>query len=239
MADLAELQAPHLPLMRAALAAASPRGARVALDLACGAGGKTDWLAELCAPGAVVAGLDLDRGALAEARARRPGAPWLAGDAAALPLRPGSAELIWCVAALGLFAEPGRALAEAAAALAPGGALVLATAGERWVRRRVWGPDASAALGAAPPPADDLGADLAEALRAAGLGAVSLAAYLLDPPGLAPPAARLPLAELAPLAPLAVGEPEPLPGLLVAAGRRLTAGPAGDPRGRPSARPPR
>ncbi|HMQ34630.1 MAG TPA: methyltransferase domain-containing protein [Chloroflexaceae bacterium] len=219
MADLAGLQAPHLPLMRAALAAASPRGARVALDLACGPGGKTAWLAGLCAPGALVAGLDLDRGALAAARSALPGFAWLAGDALALPLRPASAGLIWCVAALGLFADPGRALGEAAEALAPGGALVVATAGERWVRRREWAPGAVEAPRAATPPADDLGADLAEALRTAGLGQVSLAAYLLDPPGLAPRAALLPLADLGPAAPLAVGEPEPLPVLLVAAGR--------------------
>ncbi|NTU79743.1 MAG: hypothetical protein HGA45_10135, partial [Chloroflexales bacterium] len=48
----------------------------------------------------------------------------------------------------------------------------------------------------------------------------SLAAYLLAPPGLAPHEAMLPLADLAPAEPLDIGEPEPLPLLLVGVGRR-------------------
>lgn len=220
MHEYAALHAPHLALLRAALAAASPRGARVAVDLACGDGGKTPWLADLCAPGALVLGLDRERAALAGARAAGAGPAWLAADAARLPLRPGSVDLIWCVAALGLFADPGAALAEAAAALAPGGALVVATATERWVRPRAW-PEGGTGLAGArtPPPADDLGADLGEALAGAGLGELALAAYLLDPPGLAPGAALAPLADLAPARPLTVGEPEPLAVLLVGVGR--------------------
>lgn len=220
MPDWTDLHGPHLELMRAALGAASPRGSGVAVDLGCGAGGKTPWLAGACAPGALVIGLDRDRGALAEARAGAPGGLWLAADAMGLPLRPGAAGLIWCVAALGLFGDQGRALGEAAAALVPGGALVVAAAGERWVRRRRWPAGLAPDPTAPPPPADDLGADLAAALAGAGLAGVSLAAYLLEPPGLDPRAALLPLADLAPAAPLGVGEPEPLPVLLVARGLR-------------------
>lgn len=221
MSDASELHAPHLALLRAALAAASPPGARVAADLGCGAGAKTPWLAACCAPGALVLGLDLDRAALRRARAGSAAGAWLAADAQRLPLRAGALDLIWCVAALGLFADQGLALREAAAALAPGGALVVATASERWVRPRRWAPGAVAGLrGASAAPADDLGADLGAALEAAGLRQASLAAYLLDPPGLDPAAAQLPLAELAPAEPLEVGEPEPLPVLLVAVGRR-------------------
>jgi SAM-dependent methyltransferase len=222
MCDYADLHGPHLALMRAALAAASPAGARVAVDLGCGTGGKTPWLAARCAPGAMVLGLDLDRPALATARgaahaAETPlayGGAWVAADALALPLRPRSVDLIWCVAALGLFADQGRALREAAAALAPGGALVVMSAGERWVRPRVWTPNTAmkrlglsadgyrlsamfTPTGPPPPPADGLGAEMGEALAAAGLGAVTLGAYLLDPPGLDPLAAMLPLADLA------------------------------------------
>lgn len=226
MHDYTELHGPHLGLLRAALAAASPPGARVAIDLACGAGGKTPWLAGLCAPDALVLGLDLDHTAL-EVAMRAPGTAvarlgaWAAADALALPLRPGVAGLIWCVAALALFADRGRALREVAAALAPGGALVVTSAGERWVRPRIWAAGIAAPAGPPPPPADDLGAELGEALTAAGFGDVTLAAYLLDPPGLDPQAALLPLADLVDAAPLAVGEPEPLPVLLVAMGRRL------------------
>jgi SAM-dependent methyltransferase len=242
MPDHAALHEPHAALLRAALQAASPPGAQVALDLACGAGAKTPWLAACAAPGALLIGLDLDREALRAA----PRGSRVAADAHALPVRPASLDLIWCVAALGLFAAPGsqdgakplRALAEARRALRPGGALIVATATERWARPRRWPPALAAILAATPPPppADDLGADLRELLEAAGLRDVRLAAYLLDPPGLAPVAALLPLlgwetlrplaearlgpAELAACAASAAEEPEPeaLPVLLVAAG---------------------
>jgi SAM-dependent methyltransferase len=207
MFDHAALHEPHAGLLRAALELASPRGAAAAVDLACGAGAKTAWLAALCAPGALVVGVDAERGALRTA----PAGVWVAGDAHALPLRSASCDLIWCVAALGLFADPARALAEARRALRPGGALVLAVAGERWVRLRAAAPPL-----AAPPPADGLGDELRDALEAAGLRAGPLAAYLLDPPGLAPLDAAFPLAELDGASP---GEPEPRPVLLVAVGR--------------------
>ena len=219
MPDFTTLHAPHLALLRAALEAASRPGARVAVDMACGAGGKTAWLAGVCAPGATVLGLDCDREALQVAHGTAPGGAWLAVDAHRLPLRPGSVELLWCVVALALFADQGQALAEAWQALAPGGTLVVATATERWVRPRRW---AASHVGAAPP-ADDLGADLRAGLAAAGPGEVTLAAYLLEPPGLPLLAARLPLADLAPAVPLVIGEPEPLPVLLVAALRRASA----------------
>lgn len=220
MSDRYTLDEAHRALLAAALAAASPRGARVALDLACGAGGKTPWLAGCCAPGALVLGLDADRGALALARAGDPARPWLAGDALRLPVRPRSLDLIWCVAALGLFADQAMALREAAAALAPGGTMVVATAGERWVRPRRWTPGAAAVPGAAAPlPADGLGDELREGLERAGLAGAGLAAYLLEPPGLAPREALLPLAELAGVTPQDIGEPEVLPVLLVATGR--------------------
>lgn len=207
----AALHEPHEVLLRAALEAASPRGAGVAVDLACGEGAKTPWLAALCAPGALVVAVDVDRGALRAARG-----PRLAGDAHTLPLRDASCDLIWCVAALGLFADAARALAEARRALLPGGALVLAVAGERWVRLRSAPPSVvgTASLGV-PPPADGLGDELRDTLTAAGLAVGPLAAYLLDPPGLAPLAAALPLADLADALP---DEPEPRPVLLVASG---------------------
>lgn len=220
MCDPHGLQADHLELIHGALAAASPRGARMALDLACGAGAKTTWLAERCAPGAVVLGIDLDRAALGAARASSPAGVWVVADALSLPLRPGSVELVWCVAALGLFADQRRALAEMTMALAPGGALVVATAGERWVRPRRWPSGVAEALRGAPRPADDLGAELREALAGAGLIDLALVAYLLDPPGLAPLDATLPLAELESVAPSEIGEPEVLPVLLVGVGRQ-------------------
>lgn len=210
---ICELHAPHAELLRSALVAASPRGARAALDLGCGAGAKTPWLADCAAPGALVVGLELDHMAL---RAAPPG-QWLAGDAHTLPLRDASFDIIWCVAALGLFRAPGRALAEMRRALCPGGALVVAVAGERWVRlREVRDPTIARPL----VPADGLGDELQEPLARAGLEPLALGAYLLDPPGLPLRAAALPLAELGDG--VEPGEPEPRTLLLVATARRLT-----------------
>jgi SAM-dependent methyltransferase len=214
MADYDSLHEPHAPLLRAALEAASPAGAAVGLDLGCGRGGKTPWLAARCGPAPLAVGLDVDRAAL-----RAGAGPRLAADAHALPLRPGSVGLIWAVAALGALRDPALALAEARRALRPGGALVAAVAGERWVRLRS-APGAPPAGGplppAPPPPADGLGDELREALAGAGLRDVALAAYLLEPPGLGLLAAALPLAELGG----EPGEPEPRPVLLVAVGYR-------------------
>jgi SAM-dependent methyltransferase len=208
MANCAELHAPHLALLRSALLAASPRGARVALDLGCGAGAKTPWLAACAAPGALVLGLDRDLAAL---RAAPPSA-WLAGDAHALPLRDDACDLIWCVAVLGLLAEPAAALAELRRVLRPGGTLVLAVAGERWVRLRERRAPVGDSLLV---PADGLGDELREPLARAGLTCAAVRAFLLDPPGLEPHLAALPLADGGDAA--APGDPEPRAVLLIAA----------------------
>lgn len=236
--DCEALREPHTALLRAALDLASPPGARMALDLACGRGTTTSWLAAQSGPGALVVGLDYDGAALHLARLAHPAAQFVQADVHRLPLHSASADLVWCVAALGLFADPGGALAEACRVLRPGGALVVAVATQRWVRLRHWPAALAAGLAGPPPapPADELGADLEALLRAAGLKAIALQAYLLAPAGLAPRAALLPLLSWQALAPLAANldpvtqaaclasaaaepEPEPRPVLLVAAAR--------------------
>ncbi|NWF80222.1 MAG: class I SAM-dependent methyltransferase [Chloroflexi bacterium] len=236
--DYEALREPHTALLRAALELASPPGARVALDLACGHGTTTSWLAAQSGPGALVVGLDHDGAALHLARLAHPAAQFVQADAHRLPLRSASADLVWCVAALGLFADPGGALAEVRRVLRPGGVLVVASATQRWVRLRHWPAALAAGLAGPPPtpPADELGAELEALLHAAGLKAIALQAYLLAPAGLAPRAALLPLLSWQALAPLAANldpatqaaclasaaaepEAEPRPVLLVAMAR--------------------
>lgn len=213
MADYAALHAPHAELLRAALERATPRGATLALDLGCGPGAKTGWLAACAAPNALVVGADIDRVAL---RIAGTGA-WLAADAHALPLRSASIELVWCVATLSLFDDQRRALAEVCRVLQPGGTFVVAVATERWVRLRVCPPGTTLPT-TSQLPADDLGAELGDALVAAGLEASTLAAYLLDPPGLALAAAAMPLLDHEHESALDE-EPEMRSVLLVATGR--------------------
>lgn len=237
MPDCEALREPHAALVRAALEALSPVGAAVALDLACGAGATTSWLAAQARPDAVTLGLDCDRAALRSAQARLPTIQFIGADVQRLPLRAATADLIWCVAALGLFVDPVGALAEMRRILRPGGALVVVSATLAWVRPRHWPLALRASLSSrlSLPPADDLGADLSEQLHAAGLRDVALCAYLLDPPiqdrltamlplvswdALAPFAADLDPATRAACMELATIEPEPelLPVLLAASG---------------------
>jgi len=205
-----DLATTHTELLRAALALATPFAAQVVLDLASGVGLRTPWLVETALPGALVLAVDNNHAALTQFA----GDHRLVADAHDLPLRSASVDLVWCVAALRLFTRPRRALSEVRRVVRTGGALVVTVAGERWVRRRSWAPQASLPL--ALPPADDLGTELLLELHAAGFPHAHLAAYLLDPPGLAPLPARLPLADLGALHPLALGEPEIAPILLVA-----------------------
>ncbi|NNJ09717.1 class I SAM-dependent methyltransferase [Chloroflexales bacterium ZM16-3] len=236
---LDDLHAPYAALLRAALALASPSGARLAVDIGCGPGLKSGWLAECLAPGGLLLGLDIDRVAVAEAARLRPGG-WLVADGRDLPMRARCTDICWCVAALELFESPQMALAEARRVLRPGGALVVAAATQLWVRPRAWPAGVSAAWAdrAPPGPADGLGDDLAEALAGAGFAEAYLRAYLLDPPGPDLARAALPLAAWHDLAPHlearltpderaacaeaeALAEPEPLAVLLVATGSCL------------------
>jgi SAM-dependent methyltransferase len=236
LSALEDLHAPYADLLRAALALASPPGARQAVDIGCGPGLKASWLADRMAPGGLLIGVDIDRATVAAAARTRPGG-WLVADARDLPVQTARAEICWCVAALELFESPDLALSEARRVLCAGGTLVVATATQRWARPRPW-PEALYAAWAErepPPPADGLGDDLAESLAAAGFAAITLRAYLLGPPSRGLARAALPLAAWESLAPAVAGvlapdslaacveaealaEPDPLPLLLVATG---------------------
>jgi len=114
-----------------ALAESVARFARVpddgaVVDVATGTGLAARALSRLH-PRARIAGVDISGGMLAVARAALPDAEWIEHDATELPLPAASADLILCVTALHLFADPQRAIAEWARVLRPGGRTVTAT----------------------------------------------------------------------------------------------------------------
>ena len=114
-------------VQRAALSEALravPAGAR-ALDLGCGTGRLTSWLA---GAGLGVVGVDGSEPMLQQARARGVAAPLARADAAALPFADGALGLVLSVGVLAVFAPDeerfAAVLGEAARVLAPGGSLV-------------------------------------------------------------------------------------------------------------------
>ena len=117
--------------MHRALATSVARFARVpddgaVLDVATGTGLIARALAQLH-PRLAITGVDVSGGMLAVARDALPSAEWVESDAAELSLAAASIDLITCVTALHLFAEPARAIAEWARVLRPGGRVVTAT----------------------------------------------------------------------------------------------------------------
>lgn len=113
--------------------------ARTALDVGCGTGHFTRWLAGRL-PGVV--GLDRTLAMLAEARRRDPGLPLVQGDAHRLPIRSGAVDLSVFVTTLEFVEEPAQALAEAVRVARQG---VLVVALNRWSVggfSRRWGRDA-------------------------------------------------------------------------------------------------
>ncbi len=210
LVDLDELHAPLVPLLQLVLAQVPSGHGRVALDVACGGGRKSGWLAERLLPEGRVIGIDRDVTALRVAQQHNPGMSfvWLAGDAQELPLRANVADMVWCMAALGLFVDADLALRELRRVLRPGGTIIVATGAQLWVRARHPPPDLAVPLAAAYaqalatggspiPPADDLGADLAAQLTRAGLAEVVVRAFLPTTPfaDTSPLAAELALAD--------------------------------------------
>jgi ubiquinone/menaquinone biosynthesis C-methylase UbiE len=107
--------------------AALQPGERV-LDLACGTGIVARLAAERVGPAGTIAGLDINPGMLAVARAAAPPAAAIAwhqapADATALP--DGAFDVVVCQMGLQFFADKAAALREAYRVLAPGGRIVL------------------------------------------------------------------------------------------------------------------
>ena len=95
-------------------------GAGLVLDLGCGRGYWTRYLAER-----KIAAVGVERAIDRAALAGRHG-PVMAGDAADLPVADGSVDVVWCLHVLHHLSDPARALVEVRRVLRPGGALVMA-----------------------------------------------------------------------------------------------------------------
>lgn len=111
---------------------AAPRARRV-LDVGAGTGALLARLRE-ARPGLRAAALDLAPGMAAAARARLGAAAVTAGDAEALPFRPGAFDLVVSTSTFQWLTRLEPALAEARRVLAPGGTLALALFGARTLR---------------------------------------------------------------------------------------------------------
>lgn len=117
--------------------------ARSTLEVGCGTGHFTRWLASQLPR---VVGLDQSTAMLAEARRYHPVLPLIRGDAHVLPIRSRAVDLSVFVLTLEFLEEPAQALAEAIR-VARQGLLVVAL--NRWSRggfSRRWGGDARGAL---------------------------------------------------------------------------------------------
>jgi SAM-dependent methyltransferase len=128
---LAAYQRSHAAELRAMIGSLPlPPGARV-LDLACGAGLYTCWLAERVGPQGMVVGLDIEPAFLTEAGAAV-SAAGLKGrvrlqraDGALLPFDDASFDLAWCAQSLYSLPEPHAALRELARVTRPGGIVAI------------------------------------------------------------------------------------------------------------------
>lgn len=99
------------------------------LDVACGTGFVTRSVAPIAGPTGRVAGLDLNAGMIATARAlpTPPGAPidWHEGSALELPFADGEFRVVICQQGVQFFPDPARALAEMARVAAPDARIVV------------------------------------------------------------------------------------------------------------------
>lgn len=97
------------------------------LDVACGTGVVARAAREVVGPSGRVVGVDLSPAMLEVARDARPDLEWMQGDAEDLPFAEAEFDVALCQSALFFFADPGRAVAEMARVVVPGGVVALQT----------------------------------------------------------------------------------------------------------------
>lgn len=116
----------HRDLAYAVADFAALDGVRVVLDVATGTGLVLRAIAARY-PHVRLIGVDISAGMLEVARDELPCGNFVEGRAEQLPVRDGTIDLVTCVTAMHLMADPGLVFAEIARAMAPRGRLVLAT----------------------------------------------------------------------------------------------------------------
>jgi len=107
------------------VAAAVPEGGRV-LEVACGTGISTDYLARALRPGTEIVASDLNQAMIDYAVARRgalPGVSFQRADALDLPYAGGGFDAVVCQFGVMFFPDKAKGLAEMARVLKPGGVL--------------------------------------------------------------------------------------------------------------------
>lgn len=97
------------------------------LDVACGTGVVARTARDVVGPDGRVVGVDLNAAMLDVARDARPDVEWVPGDAESLPFDDDEFAVALCQSALFFFADPGRAVAEMARVVVPGGVVGLQT----------------------------------------------------------------------------------------------------------------
>lgn len=99
-----------------------------ALDVGCGPGNFTGFLARAVGPSGVAVGLDASDSMLSKAVATNGAeAAYLRGDAESLPFQSDSFDAVCCLAALYLMNDPYAAIAESVRVLRPGGRIAILT----------------------------------------------------------------------------------------------------------------
>jgi ubiquinone/menaquinone biosynthesis C-methylase UbiE len=117
--------------------------ARSLVEIGCGTGHFSEWLAERSIR---VVGVERAPAMLAEMRRNLPGIPAVLGDAHGLPFRDGVSDLVLFVTTLEFLDDPERALAEAVRVARQGIILMVLNRWSVGGLSRRWGPQASKPL---------------------------------------------------------------------------------------------
>jgi SAM-dependent methyltransferase len=128
---LAAYHRAHAAELRVMIAELPLRPGDRVLDMACGAGTYSVWLAERVGPHGTVVGVDISPAYLARARARASDSAhaarmsFQAGDIASLPFDDNSFDLVWCAQSMYSLPDPLSALSELRLVTRVGGTIAI------------------------------------------------------------------------------------------------------------------